>query len=196
MTKRDSKLVPLYPQEETRYHAKERTQRRAIAWFGLATGMALAVRFARVYYEFVAARHLVPGAADSEYFDLEWTALMGIVVGLLLAIIPGVITFVQSKRPPEAFAAKKFTGSGASHKALGIITIAISTGIILIGILGFLGTKQFGSIIGFEGAEFIAVFGSLLLATPLLIEGIWILYTSKRGIEKVLVLRKGKWSSE
>jgi len=196
MTKRDSKLVPLYPEEEARYRNKERLQRRTIAWFGLATGMALAIRFARVYYEFVAARHLVPGTADSEYFDLEWTALMGIAVGILLAIIPGIITFIQSKRPPEAFAAKRFTGSAFGNKALGIITLVISIAIVLIGILGFFGTKQFGSIIGFEGAEYIAMFGALLVSVPLFIEGLWVLYTSRRGIEKVLVLRKGKWSSE
>ncbi|HDR90613.1 MAG TPA: hypothetical protein ENN75_00035 [candidate division Zixibacteria bacterium] len=194
--KEQLKLVPLYPEEEAGYRTKEKLQRRAIGWFGLATGLALALRFARVYYEFVSARHLVPGVADSEYFDLEWTALLGIAVGILLAIIPGIITFIQSKRPPEAFAAKRFTGSSTGNKILGIITIIISIGIVLIGAFGFFGTKQFGAIIGFEGAEFIAMFGALLVAAPLFIEGLWVLYTSRRGIEKVLVLRKGKWSSE
>ncbi len=189
-------LIPLFPEEEANYLQKETWQRRAIAWFGLATGLSLSAKFARVYYEFVSARHIVPGAADSEYFDLEWTALMGVVVGLIIALIPVIIAFYRSKRPPEGFAARKFMSKNFGHWLLGFLTILISVGIILLGIGGFFPTKRFGWIIGFESGEFITMFGALLVGTPLLIEGLWTLYTYRRGIQKVLVLRKGKWSNE
>lgn len=193
---RPGDLVPLFPEEEANYELKEKWQRRAIGWFGLATGLALSVKFARVYYEFLAARFVVPGHADSLHYDLEYTALLGIILGIVLAVAPVIIAFRQSRKRPEAFAAKKFKDSGFKRWLLGITTILISIAIILLGIGSVFVTSKFGWVIGFENGEWIVMFGALLLATPLLIEGIWTLYAYRRGIEKVLVLRNGKWSHE
>ncbi len=189
------RLIPLFPAEEAFFDLKERWQRRVVAWFGLATGLSLSFKFSLVYYEFVAARSLVPGAADSEYFDLEFTALLGIVIGILLAVIPVIIAFRLGKRRPEAYVGVKIRGARFGRWFLGIATIILAVAIMVIGVGSLFATKQFGWLIGFEGSEWITLFGSMLLATPLLIEGIWTLYTCRKGIKKILVLRKGKWSN-
>jgi len=190
------KLVPLYKEEEAAFRTKERWQRRFIAWFGLATGLSFTYKFALVYYDFISARAAVSGPIDSEYLDLEFNALLGVIVGVCLAIAPVIVAFWMGKRKPEAFAAKKFADSGFQRWLLGIATVYLSIIILILGIGLFVTNIFLGWAIGFEGAHLIIMFGSMLLSAPLFVEGLWVLSAYKRGIEHVCVLRKGKWSHE
>jgi len=188
-----SNLIPLYKDEEKAFRRKENWQRRFIAWFGLGTGISCAVQFGRAYYHLVATRYTVPDITDTGHIDLEFNALLGIIVGILIAVIPVIVAFIMGKRRPQAFAAEKNEGSKMSAWTVSILSILIPVCIIALGLSFIAGALSFRWAPGIGGMELIVLFGALLLATPLLVEGIWSFYATKQGIKRVFVLRKNKW---
>ena len=189
----ESDLVPLYSEEEQAFRLKEKWQRRAIAWFGVATGIAFALEFARSYYYLLASRYTVPDMADTSHLDLEFNAILGIIVGLLIAVLPVVLAYVMGKRAPQAFAARKFENGKAGAWITAILTVIVAIAEIVLGVLFVIGAFRFRAEPGVGGMEMVVLFGSLLIAIPLLAEGFWSINAIKKGIEQVYVLRKDKW---
>ena len=189
------KLETLKYEERKRFHLKESWQKRMISWFGLGAGISLMVEFGRAYYYLISSRHLLPDVADTSHIDLEFNALLGMAVGVVVAVVPILLSYVISKHTPRDFAAIRADDTVVRPKVFAFLSILV--GVIILGLsVAFVAAAWlFQQETSVSGMQFVAIFGSMLLAGPLIVEGLWTLFAAKCGIEKVYVLRKDAWRS-
>ena len=186
-------LVPLYPDEARAFRRKEDWQRRMFAWFGFGTGISFSVEFARSYYFLIASRAnpvLSPGTAQ---YDMEFNAILGIILGLFIALGPVFFAFKMSRNKPQGFAAEKFDGGRTKAWLMGILSIVIAVMILAFGAFFIVGSLKYSWETGIGEMQFVVLFGSLFLAGPLMTEGLWSTFSTSRGIKQVYVLRRGRW---
>jgi len=186
-------LEPLYEDQRKVFHRKESWQKRIISWVGFFTGIAFTLEFARNYYYLVTSRHATPELVDNVHYDLEFNALLGIIVGILLAIAPIIFAYIMSRRAPKGFAAIKFSGSKFIGWLKAVSAILLSIAIVLLGVFYYLTASNYQWEVNLSGMKLVVLFGSIFLAGPLLAEGIWTWYATKHGIKTVYVLRREKW---
>ena len=187
-------LVPLYADEEKAFRKKERWQRRMIAWFGLGTGLSFALEFARSYYFLLTSRHGANVMLNSGQIDMEFNAILGIVLGVFLALAPVIFAFRMSRRKPQGFAAERFTSAGKTKSWISaVLSIALAVIIVILGTLFIVGSLTYRWETGLGEMEIVVFFGTFFLAGPLLAEGLWSTFSISRGIKQVYVLRRGKW---
>jgi len=186
-------LVPLYPDEEKAFRRKENWQRRMFAWFGLGAGISFAVEFARSYYYLLSSRTITGINPDSAQYDMEFNAILGIVLGLFIALGPVFFAFKMSRNKPQGFAAEKFDHGRFRAWFSGILSIVISVVIIVFAALFIIASTKYRWETGLGEMEFVVFFGALFLAGPLMGEGLWSTFSTSRGIKQVYVLRRGQW---
>lgn len=186
-------LVPLYPDEEKAFRRKENWQRRMIAWFGLGTGISFAVEFARSYYFLLVSRNIEGMHPEAAQVDLEFNAILGIALGLFLALGPVFYAFKMSRNRPQGFAAEKFTKGKTQAWSTGILSIVIAMVILILAGLFIIGSFAYRWEAGIGEMSFVVLFGALFLAGPLFAEGFWSTFATTRGIRQVYVLRRGHW---
>ncbi|HHS51176.1 MAG TPA: hypothetical protein ENN07_08695 [candidate division Zixibacteria bacterium] len=186
-------LVPLYPDEEKAFRRKENWQRRMIAWFGLGTGISFAVEFARSYYFLIATRSIEGMHPETGQIDLEFNAILGIVLGLFIALGPVFFAFKMSRNRPQGFAAEKFDKGKSKAWSTGILSMIVAVAILILATLFIIGSLRYQWEAGIGEMTFVVLFGALFLAGPLMAEGFWATFATSRGIKQVYVLRRGQW---
>jgi len=166
-----------------------------ISWFGLGTGIALVVEFGRAYYYLIISRHFLPDVADTSHVDLEFNAILGMVIGVIVAVVPMLISYIISKHPPRDFAVIRVEDNLRWLKGMALLSVLVGVVVFGLGVVFVLATWVFKQEADLSGMVFVAIFGSLLLAGPLVVEGFWTMFMSKNGISKVFVLRGDTWRS-
>ncbi|MCK5832912.1 hypothetical protein KAH81_04485 [bacterium] len=186
-------LVPLYPDEEKAFRRKENWQRRMIAWFGFGTGISFVIEFARSYYFLIAGRNIENLHPESAQLDLEFNAILGIVLGLFIALGPVFFAFKMSRNKPQGFAAEKFDKGKIKAWFTGIFSIVVAVAILILAGLFIAGSMVYRWEAGIGEMEFVVLFGAFFLAGPLLAEGFLSIFATGRNIKQVYVLRRGRW---
>lgn len=189
----DSKEDRFTRRERNVFLRKEILQKHMMLWFGLGLGLSVVLEFARAYYYLVTSRSMYPGMADPSHFELEYNSILGIAVGIIIAVLPIFIFQSVRTHPAVDFTAERVNDGLLWKKLTGVFALVFSFFVLWVGAFLAVRAQSYFNESGIGSMVFMMAFGSSFLAGPLMVEGLWILYAAKHGMKEIHVLRGDIW---